>query len=517
MSDRAVATRRPPYGWRTAVLLGALAFVVRWLASGGLAGLRSERVYDDGVYYAAAASLLHGVVPYRDVLLLHPPGIVLALSPFALLGSWAGDAVGYESARIAFMLVGALNTVLVTRLAQRWGARAGVVGGVLYAFCAVAAISEGTTLLEPLGALSLLGGVLLLVRSAEAGAARWVAPLGAVVLGLGLVVKIWDVVPVLVVLAWQGWRHGWRRGLRLALVAGGTAALVVLPFALAAPGPMFRYVVLDQLGRARWSLTATDRLAAILGVETIPGTAMTGGDRILLAALLAVTLVGALAAWRARRGRVWVVLAVMQLAVLLESPSYLDHYGMYAAPALVLVLAAGSSTLPARRGLRWTGAVAAAACALVVVTTAPDLTPDVLPFPADAVRAQLPPTGCTTADSPGGLALADTLTPDLERGCRVPVDPTGFTYDRGPRLPDGTRVPRLDNPVWQEYGIEYLTSGSAGLLLRPVGDGFDPTTCAALTAGTRVVVVGDVHVLRTGEAPAPGPSTDACLPAPRRR
>jgi len=511
VSDRAVATRRPPRGWRTAVLLGALAFVVRWLASGGLAGLQSERVYDDGVYYAAATSLLHGVVPYRDVLLLHPPGIVLALTPFALLGSWAGDAVGYETARVTFMLVGALNAVLVTRLAQRWSGRAGVVAGVLYAFCAVAAVSESTTLLEPLGALSLLGGVVLLVRSAEAGAGRWVAPMGAAVLGLGLVVKIWDVVPVLVVLAWQAHARGWRRGLRLSFVAGGAALLVVLPFALSAPGPMYRYVVLDQLGRSRWPLTATDRLASILGVETVPGRAMTDTGRVLLAALLALTLAAAIAAWRARRGRLWVVLATTQLAVLLASPSYLDHYGMYVAPALVLVLAAGSSTSSARPRLRWTGVVAATACTFVVVTTAPDLTPDVRPFPAAAVRAQLPAAGCTTADSPGGLALADMLTPDLDRGCTVPVDPTGLTYDRGPRLPDGKLVARVDNPVWQTYGMDYLRSGSAALLMRSVGDGFDPATCTALTADTRVVVVGNLHVLRTDEAPAPGHPIDACL------
>ena len=43
--------------------------------------------YDDGVHYAAAASLIHGRLPYRDFLFLQPPAMVLAASPFAWLGS----------------------------------------------------------------------------------------------------------------------------------------------------------------------------------------------------------------------------------------------------------------------------------------------------------------------------------------------------------------------------------------------------------------------------------------------
>ena len=48
------------------------------------AGLTSDLGYDPGVYFAAADGLVHGRVPYRDFVLLHPPGIMLAVAPFAL-------------------------------------------------------------------------------------------------------------------------------------------------------------------------------------------------------------------------------------------------------------------------------------------------------------------------------------------------------------------------------------------------------------------------------------------------
>ena len=42
--------------------------------------------YDAGVYYSAADALIHGRTPYRDFLLLHPPGLMLTLTPFAAIG-----------------------------------------------------------------------------------------------------------------------------------------------------------------------------------------------------------------------------------------------------------------------------------------------------------------------------------------------------------------------------------------------------------------------------------------------
>jgi alpha-1,2-mannosyltransferase len=70
--------------WFLAIAIAATAFLFRLvpvLRGGGLYGLGN---YDDGVYYAAGTGIAHGLLPYRDFLLLHPPGVPLLLTPFAL-------------------------------------------------------------------------------------------------------------------------------------------------------------------------------------------------------------------------------------------------------------------------------------------------------------------------------------------------------------------------------------------------------------------------------------------------
>ena len=156
--DRAV-------GWVVAGVAGLLALAVRWHLVGGFAGLRGYHGYDDGVYYSSAVAFVHGRMPYRDFLLLHPPGIMLALTPFAALARWTGDSTALAAARLAFIVVGALNTVLVARLARRWGIASAVVAGTLYAVSSAAAYAERLTLLEPLGTLTVLAAVSLLLRA----------------------------------------------------------------------------------------------------------------------------------------------------------------------------------------------------------------------------------------------------------------------------------------------------------------------------------------------------------------
>lgn len=58
--------------WATAAVIALVAFGARlWpvLAGGGLRGLGN---YDDGVYFGSAVAFVHGQMPYRDFLLLHP-------------------------------------------------------------------------------------------------------------------------------------------------------------------------------------------------------------------------------------------------------------------------------------------------------------------------------------------------------------------------------------------------------------------------------------------------------------
>ncbi len=145
-----------------------VAFVARLemvLRGAGLQGLHG---YDDGVYYAAAASLVNGRVPYRDFVLLHPPGMVLLLSPFALLGRLTSDHVGFAVARVAFMLLGALNAGAVAVLAARSrrpaAGVAAAAGGLFAALWYSSIYASRTTLLETPASTLLLVALLLVWR-----------------------------------------------------------------------------------------------------------------------------------------------------------------------------------------------------------------------------------------------------------------------------------------------------------------------------------------------------------------
>ncbi|MGY4643576.1 alpha-1,2-mannosyltransferase [Cellulomonas sp. URHB0016] len=452
-----------------------LAILVRWSALGGASGLYGYHGYDDGVYFASAVAFVHDRLPYRDFLLLHPPGIMLALAPFALLTRWLSDSEALAAARLGFVCLGAINTILVTRLARRWGTSAMVVAGLLYAVSSAAAYAERLTLLEPLGTLTLLASVLLLLRARVAGATSWWLCAGGVVLGLGPVVKIWNVVPVVVVIAWVGVTRGWRSVALVAGAATASAAAVLLPFAIAAPSRMFRLVILDQLGRPRTPGSVVLRLEGITGVD-VTAAAPIAAQTALAALVCAAVTAAAIVTWVHRRARLWVVLLGTQVLVILVSPSFYAHYSAYSAAALSVVTAAAVSLVPASRR----PAVAVAAGALFALTAAAVPVHPVPAFPAAAVRGLLPATGCIRSDSPGALALLDVLTRDVVRRCDVPVDVSGQTYDVGSRDAAGRPVPRIRNQRWQAAATTYLTSGSATIMVRGVGDGFDAATLRAL-------------------------------------
>ncbi len=199
------------------VTVATTAFAVRLtpvLAGGGLFGRGN---YDDGVYYTAAAGFVHGLMPYRDFLLLHPPGIVLALAPFAALADLVGEPTAFAVARIGFMIIGSANAVLVAVALRRLGLAAAMVGGLTYAVFFPAVYVEHTTLLEPLATGFLLGAVSLIgsaprshaveipsgaraFRSAHTGLLRMI--MAGVLLGVATAIKVWGVVPAVAMIAW---------------------------------------------------------------------------------------------------------------------------------------------------------------------------------------------------------------------------------------------------------------------------------------------------------------------------
>ena len=201
--------------------LAARLFLV--LHSGGFLG---DYGYDGPVYYTASDSLLHGRVPYSDFVLLHPPGIMLALAPFAQLGRMTTDQTGFVTANIVFLLIGAINAALVVMVGRRMGlsTRAAAVGGAFYALWSGATSAEYLVRLEPLGNFLLLLGLLAFFTSRRAPDWRWPLLCGLAI-GAAAGVKIWWSLPLLIVLAWRASPERWRRDLAGAAgaEAGGSA------------------------------------------------------------------------------------------------------------------------------------------------------------------------------------------------------------------------------------------------------------------------------------------------------
>lgn len=468
--------------WRAAPLLAIalIAFLARLLPvllGGGLTGILN---YDDGVYYASATALVWGQLPYQDYLLLHPPGITVLLAPFAALGGAAGDPVGLATARLGFMLLGAVNAVLVAVLARRLGGPpAGLTAGFLYAVFPPAVYAEHTSLLTGPGNTALLLALLLLLRPVADVSARAQVWAGAA-LGAACTVKIWGAVPLAVVVAWQllARRPGWAG--RVALGSAAATTVICLPFFVAAPGEMTRMVLLDQLGRPSANESLTRRLAGVLGLSLFarPGDLRPPFAVLLLAAAFIAVLV-LLAAVRVAAARPVVGLLVAQGVVLAAQPSYFKHYAAFAAPALLVCTGVGAAALLASvpRERRWAPALVAALPFLVFGAAGVGAEVGVR-YPADRLRPAVASSRCVTSDSPVTLAALDVLSRNLARGCTVWVDVTGLTYGRAkaPPRPDGAYVPRRHNATWQRALLGYLTSGDATMIVRPQADGFSPAT-----------------------------------------
>jgi hypothetical protein len=460
--------RIPPWVWVLVLIaIAVLAFVVRVRLLTQRGGLLGSDGYDDGVYYAAADALVHGRLPYRDFLLLQPPGTILALTPFAWFGSVTQDSIGVVAARLAFIAVGALNAVLVATIARRFGATAALLAGLGYAVFFPAAYAERSTLLEPLGTCALLVSVLLARRVASnprlgmllAGAA------GGVALGM----RIWYVVPVALIALFS------RRSLIPYGIGTALAALAIyLPFLAASPAALVRQVVLDQLGRPRLvSQTPVHRMATVLGALNLhlrqPLAALFSVHKVGL--LLGIALiVFALAALTVRGARFFPVTAAATSVVLLASPSFFLHYGALTAPWLVLTVSIGAArllSLLSSRRLRLALGMLLLLAVMSVNLRAVQVARPSSPIPVAALRpAAQQVHGCITSDDPQILTALDVLSRDYRLGCTVWPDVTGYTYDRDAARTPTRSLRRKHNGLWQADVTRYLRSGAAVIVHR---------------------------------------------------
>ena len=427
---------------------------------------RGVTEYDDGVYYGSALMLVHGLLPYHSYVDVQPPGIIVLMTPFALLGQLTSTATGFEWARVFIVLVSMANVCLLGRLLRNRPLGALIAGLAILTFYQGTLVAEHTVLLEPLLVFGTLLGFLLVFDESErvTMSTRWLA--AGVVLGLTTSIKLWGIVP-LAVLAVLAIRNGRWPAIRF---LGGSAVgfgLVFLPFFVVAPGNSIREVLVDQALRHRQGEELIDRLAVLAGAKDPAHLSASGW--VLLWVLLAALVAGSILL--ARRIRPFenvtqldacamACFALVFLA-LIASAQFYPHYAAFLAPFLALVVSAAvGRLLPfARRAVLVATVVGAAT---FVIYSAYELLPTAsAPNPAATVDRVFPSGTCILSVDNSDLLVANRFSVS-EAACPHAVDWFGaeFTDANG----NGGNTADASNAEVQSLWLGWLHQ-SDGLIL----------------------------------------------------
>jgi alpha-1,2-mannosyltransferase len=431
--------------------------------------------YDDGVYFASAIGLVNGLVPYRDFLLLHPPGIVLILAPFAWLSLLTGEPVALAVGRVSFMILGAVNAMLVARYLRPAGRFGAITGGLVYALFWPAVFSERTVLMEGLGNVCLLLALSFATPSSPVAPNRGRLVAAGCVLGFSTAVKIWGVVPLLVVFGWLLFRWGARRAGLFLVSAIGMCVLICLPFFALATGAMWRMVVLDQLQRNQVPVGISHRLRDVLGLVVLPSE----GLGVTVAAALVLVTAASILAWGIDRARLVVLLLAAFVGLLVVTPAWFFHYAGLTAAVLAVTVGAAAQRLrdlPVVTGsgfLRVAGLVVVVA-GLLALAAGPLLARSGEAFPRSSFTAAVSDARCVTSDHPTALILTNRVTTNIDLGCPLVVDLGGYSHHLRTQPGD---VGRSQNRAFQAFALAYLSSGNLAILARfDATNGFAPRT-----------------------------------------
>src|SRR5215469_12887506 len=121
---------RSPFGaerlrgyWLTApgkvmLIATALAVVIRLFTLTRPGYLTGITEYDDGVYLGGALRMTEGAMPYQDFAFVQPPGILLLLTPVALIAKVTSTVKALALARVLTALASAACVALAGNLVR---------------------------------------------------------------------------------------------------------------------------------------------------------------------------------------------------------------------------------------------------------------------------------------------------------------------------------------------------------------------------------------------------------------
>ena len=398
-------------------------------------GLLVVSQYDDGAYFGSAVRLVHGALPYRDFVMVQPPGITLLMSPAALVSYLHGTAWAMVFGRLLTAAAGAAAVVLIGLLVRHRGVLAVSVACGIAAIYPASVAAAHTILLEPWLVLACLAGAVVVFDRDQLTASTRRLAWGGVAFGFAGAIKAWAIVPVIVllVLCLPQIR-------RAAIFAAGVVAgflAPALPFAVLAPRRFFVGVISAQLNRGGVRTPVLHRVADLVGVSFRTST---GALLLGLALIVAFVVTAYLVSWRRTRqplaalDRFALAGSVLVIVMLLWPPYYAAHYMAFFMPFLALTLALAVSRLaasgvlakggPARRRLGWLAAgIITVAVVAGTVNMAQTLTP-VTHGDGAAIRSAIPRGACVLTDQASYLLLANRFV-SSRPGCPDMVDGLG--------------------------------------------------------------------------------------------
>jgi alpha-1,2-mannosyltransferase len=456
----------------TLVIVAAtvLALLLRlyWLSRPGF--LLSVNEYDDGPYFGSAVRLVYGALPYRDFLIVQPPGITLLMIPAALLSKVTGTAWGMATGRLLTACAGAAAVALAGLLVRHRGILATVIACGVMAVYPDSIQATKTVLVEPwlvlfclLGALALFDGDHLTTRTKRL---VW----GGVAFGFGGAVEPWAIFPVIVVAL-----LALRRPRRLAAYAGGVAAgflVPVIPFAALSPHNFYEATIVAQIG----SRPGAVRYPLWLRLQDMTGLADLARPTHLIdlaaTALIVAVIFGSLGlgyllTWRLPPALDLFAVGslVLVAAAFLWSDQFHYHFADFLAPFLALSIALPVSALvrdfrlasgrdgAAPSPLVWGGAAVAGLAILVMAVVQfgweSDNYPHLRTSVVTSAERLIPPGSCLLADEVSFAVMTNRLVSDVP-GCSLLLDPTGtnYAYSHGRDPETGAAAfPRVD-AVW---------------------------------------------------------------------
>jgi len=427
--------------------------------------------YDDGVHLATSLRLTNLILPYRDYVFLHPPGIAVLLWPLGVLGRLTTEQDALAVGRILMTAVSVTNVVLVGWLLRRRGAVAMFVGGMFLGLWPLAVDATRTVMLEPIMVLFVLLGAVVLFPDGRFASGQGVVAAG-LLLGIGLSVKMLVVLPLAAVgvLALLKWRQ---RLWPLVLGVSTGFLSICLPFFLLAPGNFVDQVFVSQLSRhpsSSFAKPAGERLAMIVGLSDKPTPAHV--SQAIVITFVAIALV-AFAFFMQRRRLTdldWFVLLAAGASVvgMFRAPDLFEHYLYLSAVFLALLIGTTVGLLldlvPAPVGSegpssRWL--VGAALVTIVAIAAVPLFRHDqdvakifvgAADDPSEWVASLIPAGACAVSDVSTILIVADRFQSD-DPDCPTPVDPFGMWLDQpGRTSPHQTRsAPPALAATWRDY------------------------------------------------------------------